>query len=312
MIIRNAFTNRPEKRHKRGATSPVIERLEDRIVTTNPVSGMILVANADNGTSNYQGIVGVDPYSGGQYPIVSIKDHNPGGYRAYPTDVTEAPDGTLYVADLGDENQTDDGSGGIIEIPYSGGGYSRSTPTWIATAHQFDGLAYINSNIYAVDYGDGAGSLHNLYQVDPSSGTCTLISSGGVGNSGGTGFFVPTAIYPADNNDVYIVDEEQRDTHNLSNAHGIVWEVNLTTGNQSIVTSGTPSLDTSGGTHYGNPNDVAVNSSGVMVIMQDGPITSPPYTGCVVTWTSSQGQQLLTPAWSGGAANGMEIGSSPA
>jgi hypothetical protein len=151
-------------------------------------------------------------------------------------------------------------------------------------------------------------------QSTQAGGGTTLISNGGDPNSssgGGSGFFVPTAIYPVpgDKNEVYIVDEQQRVVYGLTNAHGTVWEVNLTTGTQNAVTRGGPYLDASGGSHFGNPVDVAVNSSGVMVIMQDGPITVSPYSGDIVTWTSSQGQVILTPDWTGGAANGMTLSS---
>jgi hypothetical protein len=177
MIIRNAFTNRPEKRHKRGATSPVIERLEDRLVLTNPYTGLMLIANASAGTDNYQGIVGVDPSCGTEYGMVSILTTN-NGNKVYPADVTEQTDTsgggtyyeTLFVADLGDNSGTDGNGGGIIEIPLSGGSYNNSPLTWITTAHPYNGLVYINGYIYAIAYGDGAGSFHSLYTINPSGG----------------------------------------------------------------------------------------------------------------------------------------------
>ena len=173
----------------------------------------------------------------------------------------------------------------------------------------------ISHFIYALDYGDGAGSAHNLYQIDLNNNpqSSTLISSGGNG-SGGTGFFVPTGIYPVpnDSNDVYISDEQQVDV-GLTLAHGTVWKVQLAVnGTQTAVARGSPDLDKvapPGDTKLGNPVDLAVNSSGQIVVLNTGNYGYSPYLGSVVTYDSTNGQQVLAEGGSiGSGADSIEIG----
>jgi hypothetical protein len=314
------------KRKQKAFCRPLIECLEDRLVPSNtpPSDGWLLVANAVPNPPDeqhpVQGIIGIvnsGTQQGDQNVVCQIETSS-GGNRVYPADVTEAPDGTLYVADLGDNTGTDGHGGGIIKIPLQSGG-SYSSYSWINTAHQYNGLVYINNYIYATDYGDGAGSFHSLYQISPSNGGATLINSGGSSSGdGSTGFYIPTGIYPVPRNTgaVYIVDEQQRDTdQSLTNAHGTIWKVTLASGGQSTaaaIVRGSPDLDISqSDLTLGNPEDMAINSSGVMDIVQAGDFMNPSATsGSVVTWTSSGGQVKI-PTLQIDAGNGLEIGQGP-
>jgi sugar lactone lactonase YvrE len=206
----------------------LLERLEDRLVPSIP-DGTLLVCTgpslfASTDQSSFPiGIVGVDPNAGAQFPV-SVNSSQDGNLFTTPTYVIEGPDGQLYVTD----SQAFD-TGAIIRVdPNTGQQFLVTKGQYINGPNT---LAWVNGFLYVANEADGSGTVHTIVQVDPNSGAQVLITDG----SSGTGFTVPVGMVPGPNNNIYVADEPGG--YNGSQPGG-VWEVNLTTGQQTLITWG--------------------------------------------------------------------------
>ena len=166
---RPMFTGRARRSSRRRL---MLEWLEDRVVPSI-ADGTVLVCTfpstfASGDTSSFPtGIIGVNPQNGLQ-STVSINSTQDGDLFDEPTYVIEAPNGLLYVTDL-----TSFTTGAIIQVNPNNG-----TQTPIAHGQYINGpnvLTWENGELYVACEGPGDGSVHTLVQVDPTTGTQTLI-----------------------------------------------------------------------------------------------------------------------------------------
>ena len=234
--------------HRRPASRRlVLEALEDRLVPS-PADGTVLVCTGPSPYSSLNqasypiGIVGVDPSTGAQFPV-SVDSSQDGNLFTLPSYVTEAPNGQLYITDL-----QAFGTGAIIRVdPNTGQQFLVTKGQWINGPNA---LAWVNGYLYVANEADASGTVHTLIQVDPNTGAQTLISDG----SGG-GFTVPTGMAAGPDNSVYVSDEPGG--FGGSEAGG-VWQINLSTGQQTLITWGNL---------IENPVDVAQDENGNLVVI---------------------------------------------
>jgi hypothetical protein len=227
-----------------------LERLEDRVVPSLP-DGTILVCTGPSAFSSLNqssfptGIIGVNPTTGAQTVIST------GGLFSLPTYVTEAPNQQLYVSDL-----TAFGTGAVFRVDPNTGQQSL-----VAKGGMINGpnvLVWVNGYIYVANTGDSDGTVHSIVKIDPNTGVQTLVTNG----SGG-GFSVPVGIVPALGDNVYVADEPGNYT---GTDPGKLWEINLDTGVQTIISSN----NNTQGTLFNHPVDVAVDGSGTIYIANTG------------------------------------------
>jgi hypothetical protein len=230
------------RRAPRAPHRPQFETLEDRVVPSL-ADGTILVGTTQSSFSSQDqssfptGIIGINPTTGTEFPVST------GGYFSVPAYIAEGPDGQIYVADLQAL-----GTGAIIRVDPNTG-----HQTVVARGGILNGpnvLTFVNGNLYVADEADGSGSVHNIVQINPNTGQQRLITSGG-------GFTVPTGMVPAPGNNLYVADEPG----GYDGAQpGGVWEVNLITGQQTLI---------SWGNLIEHPVDVTLDQNGNLLIVND-------------------------------------------
>jgi hypothetical protein len=212
---------------RRPSSRLLLESLEDRVVPSL-ANGTILVCS---GPSSYAtqpqssfpiGIIGVNPTTQAQFPV-SIDSSQDGSLFTLPTYVTEGADGQLYVTDL-----QAFGSGAIIRVDPNTGQQFLVSEGGLLNGPNC--LAWVNGELYVANEADASGTVHSIVQVDPHTGTQTLITDGSNG-----GFSVPTGMVPGPGNTVYVLDEPGN--YNGSEPGG-VWQVSLTTGQETLITWG--------------------------------------------------------------------------
>jgi hypothetical protein len=216
------------KHASRASRRLFLESLEDRVVPSI-ADGTILVCTgpssfASTDQSSFPiGIVGVNPNTGAQFPV-SVNSSQDGNLFTLPTYVIEGSDGQLYVADLQSFS-----TGAIIRVdPNTGQQFLVAKGGFLNGPNV---LAWVNGLLYVANEADGSGTVHTIVQVDPNSGAQVLITDG----SNGSGFTVPVAMAAGPGNNIYVADEPGG--YNGSQPGG-VWEVNLTTGQQTLITWG--------------------------------------------------------------------------
>jgi hypothetical protein len=255
--------------------------LEDRL-TPSLADGTLLVATApssyasDDQSSFPTGILSIDPGSGGQTVLAT------GGPFSLPGYITEGPHQQLYITDL-----TAFGTGAIFQIDPNTGQASV-----LATGGLLNGpkvLAFLNGSLYIANAGDGTGSVHTLVKINPATGQQSLVTSGG-------GFTVPTGMVPAPGNNVYVTDEPGG---YQSPEAGMLWEVNLDTGQQTLLSRG-GLLD--------HPVDVALESSGHLIVANTGS-PSNAETGSLIRINPQTGAQTwITSFGPSSGTNSAEVG----
>ncbi len=284
----------------------LLERLEDRVVPSI-LDGTILVCTAPSPFS-YQdqssfpsGIVGVDPSTGNQFPV------SMGGLFSLPTYICEAPNGQLYVSDLtAIDPATGKQTGAVIQVDPNTGNQSL-----LATGRYIDGpngLAFSNGYLYVADVGNSSGVIHNIVEIDPSSGSQRLVTSGEDSiaidrspapqrrSTSAGGFSVPVGIAPAPGNNVYVGDEPG----NVQGSDpGKVWLVNLDTGQQTLVSSNNRVQ----GALFNHPSDIAVDANGNLLVGNTGSASNG-YAGSLLRIDPQTG--LQTPLSSFGAETGLD------
>jgi len=183
MLFFRTRTNRCHKTRSQARPSRrlLVEPLEDRLVLNSaPFPGQILVANTDRTTTNainYTGVIGVDPRMGdnlGAQTPISI-----GGYFAAdsfgnqhtPTNLCEAPDGTVYVTDVGTvapgaKVPTLD-SGAIVALSPTDG--SQRLVASDLPGPNAD--AFLNGSLYVAYGGIADRKFHTLMKMNPSNGS---------------------------------------------------------------------------------------------------------------------------------------------
>jgi hypothetical protein len=209
-------SRRGQRTHARPAFHrPWLEGLETRVVPSIS-NGTILVTNTLNIDPNaVTGILGVDPITGAQSFVSS------GGYFSEPLDIREAPSHQLYVADYLAASPSG-ATGAIIGVDPNTGAQKV-----VATGGSINGpdaLEYLDGHIYVSDVGDFSGSFNNIVEVTPSNGRQRVVTSGG-------SLQTPVALAPAPGNNIYVGDYSAFGT-------GAVFEVNLHTGAQTLISSG--------------------------------------------------------------------------
>jgi hypothetical protein len=252
---------------QRSAFRMQLERLEDRVVPSL-ADGTILVATGSSSFSTQDqssfptGIIAVDPNTGTQAPVST------GGLFALPTYIREAPNQQLYVTDLQAY-----GTGAIFRVDPNSGKQSLVTKGGLIDGPNI--LVYLNGFLYVANLGDSSGKVHDIVQVDPSTGAQKLISDG----SGG-GFSVPTSMTAADGHNIYVVDEPG----NVQGADpGAIWVVNLDSGKQTRLVHG-GLLD--------HPVDIAVEPNGDLIVGNTGSAANG-YAGSVIRINPQTGAQTL-------------------
>jgi hypothetical protein len=226
----------------------ILERLEDRLVPSI-VDGTVLVCTGPSSYSSLSqssfpiGVMGVDPTTGAQFPV-SVDSGQDGTIFVLPTYVTEAPNGQLYVTDL-----QAFGTGAIIRVDPNTGQQFLVTQGQLINGP--NALAWVNGLLYVANEGDASGQVHTLVQVDPNSGAQTLITDG----SGGPGFTVPTGMAAGPGNTVYVSDEPGGYNGPVP---GGVWQVDLSTGQQTLITWGNL---------INHPVDVAQDQNGNLIVI---------------------------------------------
>jgi hypothetical protein len=260
-----------------------LESLEDRIVPSL-VEGTILVgtgpspfATADQ-SSFSPAIIAVNPNTGVQIRL-SI-----GQLLAVPTYIAQAPNQNLYVSDL-----KAFGTGAIIQIDTNTG-----QQTLLAKGGYIDGpnvLLFLNGFLYVANEGESSGVVHNIVQINPSTGQQRLITDGSSG-----GFSVPVGMALAPGNNIYVADEPG----NVQGTDpGAIWEVNLDTGQQTLV---------SRGGLFDHPVDVAVEASGNLLVANTGNAGNS-YSGGVVRVDPQTGAQTLVASFGADIGlDGIEVG----
>jgi hypothetical protein len=227
----------------------MLESLEDRLVPSVS-DGTILVANlpsvfaSTDQSLSPTGIIGIDPRTGAQ-SVVSR-----GGLFSLPTYITETPNGQLYITDL-----TAFGTGAVFRVDPNTG--QQSVLAKGAFLNGPNVAAFVNGFLYVADEGDGSGTIHNIVRIDPATGEQTLLTTGG-----GGGFTVPTGMAVAPGQNVYVTDEP-------GNAQGSnpggVWEVNLDSGQQTLLSQGGL---------FDHPVDVTVDASGNLIVANTGSVAN--------------------------------------
>jgi hypothetical protein len=218
----------PSSRGRWSSRRLLLEYLEDRVVPSIP-DGTVLVCTGPSSYSSQNqsgfpiGIIGVNPSSGAQFPV-SIDSSQDGSLFTLPTYVIEAPNGQLYVTDLYAFT-----TGAIIRVDPNTGQQFLVTKGQLINGPNV--LAWVNGFLYVANEADGSGTVHTIVQVDANTGAQKLITDG----NSGPGFTVPTGMAPAPGNTVYVSDEPGG--FNGPQPGGI-WEVNLTTGQQTLITWG--------------------------------------------------------------------------
>jgi hypothetical protein len=237
-------------------------------------------------------IIAVDPSTGTQSPVSTD------GFLTLPTVVCQgpAPQDLLYVTDLEafpsiekDENGLPLVMGAVIAIdPNTGqqkvvargtvmGADGQNHPDPTSYINGPNTLVFMNGYLYVADEGDASGTIHNIVQIDPSTGTQRLITDG----SGG-GFSVPVGLVaPSGAADFLYVADEPGNVQGTG--PGAIWQVNLTTGQQTILSQGGL---------LGRPTDVAQDPSGNLVVATTGS-ASDDYAGSVVLVNTQTGAQTL-------------------
>src|SRR5437868_1989770 len=237
-------------RRQRQRRHPLLEQLEDRVVPSI-ADGTILVTTGPSPFASTDqssmpiGIIGVNPTTGAQTVIST------GGLFSLPTYVTEAPNQQLYVTDL-----TAFGTGAIFRVDPNTGQQSL-----VAKGQLINGpnaIVFVNGFLYVADVGDSSGTIHNIVKIDPSTGKQTLVTDGSAG-----GFSVAVGMSPAPGNNVYLADEPG---NFMGSDPGKLWEVNLDTGQQTIVSSNNPTQ----GSLFDHPVDVAMDANGNIIVANTG------------------------------------------
>jgi hypothetical protein len=242
-------THRPSRRL-------FFECLEDRVVPSI-LDGTILVCTGPSSFSTQDqssfpvGIIGVNPNTGAQFPV-SINSSQDGNLFVLPTYVTEGPNGQLYVTDL-----QAFGTGAVIRVDPNTGQQFLVSQGGLLNGPSV--LAWVNGYLYVANEADGSGAVHTIVQVDPNNGAQKLITNG----SSGPGFTVPVGMTPAPGNNIYVADEPGGYT---GTQPGGIWEVNLMTGQQTLVTWGNL-ID--------HPVDVTQDRNGNLIVIGNA-VADPP------------------------------------
>jgi hypothetical protein len=238
----------PPQRGRQSSRRLLLEYLEDRLVPSIP-DGTVLVCTGPSPFSSQDqssypiGIIGVDPGTGTQFPV-SIDSSQDGNLFTLPTYAIEGPDGQLYITDL-----QAFGTGAIIRVdPNTGQQFLVTKGQYINGPNT---LAWVNGFLYVANEADGSGTVHTIVQVDPNSGAQVLITDG----NSGSGFTVPVGMAPGPGNTVYLADEPGG--YNGTQPGG-VWQVNLGTGQQTLITWGNL-ID--------HPVDVTQDQNGNLVVI---------------------------------------------
>jgi hypothetical protein len=182
-----------------------------------PANGTILVCTSPDPVNNPAapaGIVEVSPTTGVQSILSS------GGLFAFPTDMRETPDETLYVADQNALN-----SGAIIAVDPSNG--FQTLIAWdgyIAYPQAIQNLA--NGQLVIADgpLSVGSNAEPNIVEINPNTGVQTLITQGG-------SLVFPNGLQPGPSDTIYVNDVFAQGT-------GAIFRVDLHTGTQTLVATG--------------------------------------------------------------------------
>ncbi|HLJ93748.1 MAG TPA: DUF4214 domain-containing protein [Gemmataceae bacterium] len=242
-----------------------LESLEDRLVPSL-MEGTLLVGTGPSSFSSQDqssftpGIIAVDPNTGSQIRL------SMGQLLALPTYIAQAPNQQIYVTDL-----KAFGTGAVFRIDPNTG-----QQIVVAKGGLLDGpnvLVFLNGYLYVADEGDASSRVHNIVQIDPNTGQQRLITDGSKG-----GFTVPVGMAPAPGDNLYVADEPG----NVQGADpGAIWEVNLDTGQQTLI---------SRGGLFNHPVDVAVDANGNLIVGNTGS-ASDNYTGSIVQVNPQTGVQ---------------------
>src|SRR5207253_10900734 len=118
-----------------------------------------------------------------------------------------------------------------------------------------------------------AGMVHNSVPVKSSTGQQCLVNSGG-------GFIVPLGVAPAPGNNLCVAVEPG----NVQGPDpGSVWEVNLDTGRQTLI---------SHGGRLNHPQDVVVEAGGTLIVGNTGSAANG-YAGSIIRVNPQTGAQTL-------------------
>jgi len=182
-----------------------------------PADGTILVMTSPDPVNNPTapaGIVAVSPKTGAQSILSS------GGLFAFPTDIREAPDDTLYVAD-----QNAMTSGAIIAVdPSSGVQTLIASGGYLAYPQAIQTLANGHLVVASGPLSVGSNAPPNLVEIDPNTGEQTLITQGGI-------LVFPNGLQPGPGDTVYVNDT-------LSGGTGAIFQLDLQTGALTLLTTG--------------------------------------------------------------------------
>jgi hypothetical protein len=238
-------------------------------------------------------ILAVDPYTGAQVPVST------GGFLRLPTYIAEDPalQDWLYVTDLAafpsvekDDSGNPLAMGAVIAIDANTGRQrvvAKGTVTGVDGQNHPDPNSYINGPntlvfmngvLYVANEGEAEGTIHNIVRVDPVTGTQKLVADG----SGG-GFSIPVGmVRPSLLGDYLYVADEPGNVEGTG--PGTIWEVNVVTGEQTVVAQGGL---------LGHPTDMAFDEgSGDLVVATTGS-RSDDYAGSIVRVNTQTGAQTL-------------------
>lgn len=296
MLFHTMFTTRPSTKKQAAKFSkdanqtryrPQLEMLEDRVVPS-VADGAVLVCSApsffstQDQTSYPTGIIAVDPSTGEQAAVST------GGLFSLPTYIAEGSDGMLYVTDLGQLDSTGNplpNTGAVIKVDPNGvNGANQSL--LVSGLNGPNAITIVNGLLYVANLGDSTGLVHEIVQIDPITGQEHILPQ-----DGGEGFSVPTGITAGPGNNIYVADEPG----NVQGADpGAIWEVNLDTGKQTLITHG-GLLD--------HPSDLAVAPNGDLLVGNTGNAGNS-YAASVVRVNPQTGEQTLVASF--GSDTGLD------
>jgi hypothetical protein len=189
----------------------------------------------------------------------------------------------LYVTDLGQLDETGNplpNTGAVIKVDPNGPNDANQS-LLVSGLNGPNVILFVNGLVYIANLGNSTGLVHEIVQIDPTTGLHQVITQ----SNSGDGFSVPVGMVAGPGNTLYVADEPG----NVQGADpGAIWQVNLDTGEQTLIAHG-GLLD--------HPSDLAIAPNGDLLVGNTG-YAGNRYTASVVRVNPQTGEQALVTTFS--------------